>query len=139
MRAEQRLVLDTNVVVSGLIAPTSAPGRVIDHAVLRGHLIATGETMAELIARLMSPKFDRWLPIEDRQATLDRLIPLVEIVEVVRVIRACRDPKDDKFLEAAVNGSANMLVTGDKDLLVLNPFSGIAIVAPAQYLEQVAG
>ena len=139
MRAERRIVLDTSVVVSGLILPASVPGRVIDHAVRSGHLIATGETMAELIARLMSPKFDRWLPLEDRQATLDRLIPLVEIVEVVRVVRACRDPKDDKFLEAAVNGTADVLVTGDKDLLVLNPFAGVAIVPPAQYLEQAAG
>ena len=49
-------------------------------------------------------------------------------------IRASRDPKDDKFLEAAVNGRADVIVTGDKDLLDLDPFRGIAIVTPAAYL-----
>jgi putative PIN family toxin of toxin-antitoxin system len=51
---------------------------------------------------------------------------------VLQPIRASRDPKDDKFLEAAVNGRADVLVTGDKDLLDLNPFRGVAIVTPAQ-------
>jgi predicted nucleic acid-binding protein len=50
-------------------------------------------------------------------------------------IRACRDPRDDKFLEVAVNGRADAIVTGDQDLLVLNPFQGIPILSPAGYLE----
>jgi uncharacterized protein len=53
----------------------------------------------------------------------------------MRSIKACRDPKDDKFLELAVNGRADLIISGDKDLLVLHPFMGIAIVMPATYLE----
>ena len=64
------------------------------------------------------------------------LRPLVEIVEVVQQVRACRDPHDDKFLEAAVNGRADVIITGDKDLLELHPFRGIAIVGPADYLSR---
>jgi predicted nucleic acid-binding protein len=48
---------------------------------------------------------------------------------------ACRDPKDDKFLSLAVCGRATHLVTGDADLLALNPFEGIRIVTPRQFLE----
>jgi predicted nucleic acid-binding protein len=48
----------------------------------------------------------------------------------------CRDPRDDKFLEAAVNGHADVLVSGDKDLLQLHPFRGIAILTPSDYLER---
>ncbi|MEO7271642.1 MAG: putative toxin-antitoxin system toxin component, PIN family, partial [Vicinamibacterales bacterium] len=56
--------------------------------------------------------------------------------EVVQHVRACRDPKDDKFLELAVNGGASVIVTGDADLLSLHPFRGIDILPPAAYLER---
>ncbi len=48
---------------------------------------------------------------------------------------ACRDPNDDAVLETAVNAGAQLLVTGDKDLLALKSFKGIAIVTPAEYLS----
>ena len=60
-----------------------------------------------------------------------------ESVEVTERVRACRDPKDDKILELAVNGRANYIVTSDDDLLDLNPFRGIAIVRPAEFLTIV--
>ena len=47
----------------------------------------------------------------------------------------CRDPTDDKFLDLAVNGRADLILTGDKDLLVLNPFRGIPIVAPSTFVQ----
>ncbi len=53
------------------------------------------------------------MPRERRDALLLRLAPLIEIVEVVQTIRASRDPSDDKFLEAAVNGRADVVVSGD--------------------------
>lgn len=48
------------------------------------------------------------------------------------------DPKDDKFLDVALNGGAQMIVTGDQDLLVLHPFQGIEILKPADFLDRVA-
>lgn len=58
------------------------------------------------------------------------------IIDVLQAIRASRDPKDGTFLEAAVNGRADVIVTGDTDLLELNPFRGITIVTPADYLAR---
>lgn len=52
-------------------------------------------------------------------------------------IKACRDPKDDKFLEAAVSGQATHLITGDADLLVLDPFQGIRILPPQEFLDMI--
>ena len=78
----------------------------------------------------------RYVSPERRDVLLDRLAPLVEIVDVLQPIRASRDPKDDKFLEAAVNGRADVIVTGDKDLIALNPFRGVAILTPAAYLAR---
>jgi predicted nucleic acid-binding protein len=49
-------------------------------------------------------------------------------------IVACRDPTDDKFLELAVSGNADLILSGDKDLLTLHPFRGIPIVTPAAFV-----
>lgn len=132
----ERVVIDTNVLISGLFSTTSKPALALDRALTTGQLVATRDTLLELIDKLLSPKFDRYVARERRDALLLRLAPLVEIVEVVQHVRASRDPKDDKFLEAAVNGRADVIVTGDKDLLDLNRFRGIAILAPADYVAR---
>ncbi|MBI4476731.1 MAG: putative toxin-antitoxin system toxin component, PIN family [Acidobacteria bacterium] len=132
----ERVVIDTNVLISGLLSTTSTPAQALDKAVTHAQLVATAETLRELIEKLLSPKFDRYVRRERRDAVLLRLAPLVEIVDVLQPIRASRDPKDDKFLEAAVNGRADVIVTGDNDLLDLTPFRGVAIVTPAAYLAR---
>lgn len=88
------------------------------------------------MTRLLSPKFDRYVSRERRNALLERLAPHVELVEIVQRVQASRDPKDDKFLEVAINGGAQVVVSGDSDLLTLHPFRGIAIVTPAAYLTR---
>ena len=132
----ERVVIDTNVLISGLFSTTSTPAKAVERAVTKAQLIATMETLRELIEKLHSPKFDRYVRRERRDALLERAASLVEIIDVLQSIRASRDPKDDKFLDAAVNGRADVIVTGDKDLLDLNPFRGIAIVTPAAYLAR---
>ncbi len=61
-----------------------------------------------------------------------------EAVTIIEPIVACRDPTDDKFLELAVNGQADFIVSGDADLLVLNPFRGIPILSPATFVQGAA-
>ena len=134
--AGDRVVIDTNVFISGVLSTTSAPARCVEAVVSGGQLLATEATLKELFERLLSPKFDPYVTRGRREELLSRLAPLVEIVEVVQQVRVCRDPHDDKFLEAAVNGRADMLVTCDKDLLELHPFRGFAIVGPAEYLRR---
>ena len=56
------------------------------------------------------------------------------IVDIQERIRACQDAEDDKFLDVAVAGSASCLVSGDADLLELNPFRGVPILSPAEFL-----
>ena len=56
------------------------------------------------------------------------------LVEIAESIRACRDPKDDQVLELAVCGRADWIITGDADLLTLDPFRGIGIVTPTDFL-----
>ena len=134
--ARERVVIDTNVLISGLLSSTSTPAQAVERAVTGAQLVATTPTLRELIEKLLAPKFDRYVRRERRDALLQRIAAIVEIVEVLQPVFASRDPKDDKFLEAAFNGRADVIVTGDRDLLDLNPFRGIAILTPADYLKR---
>ncbi len=130
----ERIVIDTNVFVSGLLSAGSTPARCIEAVVTRGQLVASHATLRELMRQLLSPKFDRYVARSRREELLVRLAPLVEIVDIVQQVRACRDQHDDQFLEVAVNGRADVIVTGDRDLLELDPFRGVANITPAEYL-----
>jgi len=70
-------------------------------------------------------KFNKYISWEERRIFLLKFISSSELVPITEKIQACRDEKDNKFLELAVSGNANIIVTGDRDLLVLNYFSGI--------------
>lgn len=135
MAEPRRLVVDTNVLVSRLLLPNSVPGRVVRAAVERARLLVSDATMKELADVLARPKFDPYVTIDERQGFVLRLGRIVELVAVRRPVTYCRDPKDDRLLEVAVNGRADMIVTGDRDLLTLNDFEGVPIIAPAAYLD----
>lgn len=132
----ERVVIDTSVLISGLFSTTSTPARAVEKAATNAQLVATLETLRELIEKLHSRKFDRYVRPERREALLERVASLVEIIDVLQSIHASRDPRDDKFLEAALNGRVGVIVTGDKDLLDLNPFRGIAILTSTAYLAR---
>lgn len=133
--ARQRVVVDTHVLISGLLLAESVSGQAVRRIVDAGQLLVSDAVLEELAEVLSRPKFDRYIDVEDKQTSFLMLGRVAEKVPIVYPIRACRDPKDDKFLELAVNGTANVIVTGEKDLLALNPFQRIPIITPAQYLE----
>lgn len=95
------------------------------------------ETAKEVRDVLARAGFDRHATLEVREEFLRDLMLDVEMVPIAETVRVCRDPKDDKILELAVNGRADYIVTGDDDLLVMNPFRGIAIIRPAEFLAFV--
>jgi len=136
MRARERIVVDTNALISRLLLPTSVPAAAIRKAVAEGQLFVSDATMIELAEVLARAKFDPYVTIEERQEFLRLLGRIARRVPILHAIRACRDPKDDKYLELAVNGEAGVIVTGDADLLALHPFRGIEIVTPARYLRR---
>jgi putative PIN family toxin of toxin-antitoxin system len=84
---------------------------------------------------LLRPKFARYFRGEEIESYIAQVWNLAERIEIFYSIRACRDPKDDMFLELAVDGRVDAIVTGDSDLLELHPFRGIAILTPADYLN----
>ena len=134
MAAPRRLIVDTNVAASAIAFPGSTPDRAL--VVAQGALVlASQATLFELIAVVERPKWDGYIDRQLRSRLLSEYMSACEMISVITSIRACRHPKDDKFLELAVDGRADLILTGDKDLLALHPFRGIAILTPAQYLE----
>jgi uncharacterized protein len=131
----KRVVLDTNTLISRLLSRHSAPARAVDLALADHQILASEATLMELAEVLSRAKFDPYLTIGERQDFLRQFDRIAERIEVVRTIRACRDPRDDKFLELAVAGEADVIVTGDNDLLALDPFREISILTPVRFLD----
>jgi putative PIN family toxin of toxin-antitoxin system len=134
MTAQKRLVLDTNLLVRGMLFRGSTPRLAIVKAHNEGLLLASEATLAEVLEVFQRPIFDRAASIDIREALVREYAQRCKIIAVHSNIRVCRDAKDDKFLSLAVDGRANLIVTADKDLLALHPFRGIAILEPADFL-----
>ena len=130
-----RFVLDTNVIVSALLIPDSPSRQAFDRALHKGTILISHPAMVELAEVLGREKLNKYLLESERMRFLVGLLKEAELVDVTTTITACRDPKDNKFLELAVDGKASCLISGDKDLLVLNPFLDISILTPKEFLS----
>ena len=130
-----RYVFDTNAIVSALLFNDSVPATAFSKALTEGTILASISLVEELRDVLARPRFDAYVSYPERIAFLQAFVAETELVTVNEAIQVCRDPKDDRVLEAAVNGQAEFIVTGDSDLLVHNPFRGIAILPPAQFID----
>ena len=136
-----RVVFDTSTLVSAAILPDSVPNQALEHAILHERLYVSEETLSELGRVLRSKKFDRYLGFDSRVEFFERVSrdswrgsAPAEVLDDVR--GSCRDVKDDQFLALCVAVSADILVSSDGDLLVLNPWRGIRILTPTQFVSQ---
>ncbi len=134
MARKSRFVVDTNIFISQLLLPSSLPGKAFRKALSCGILLFSEDILHELADVLGRKKFDHYLSLEERQEFFRYLSLIGEVVHNITPLKACRDPKDDKFLSLAVCGQATFLLTGDNDLLVLDPFRDVRILSCATYL-----
>ena len=137
MPARSRFVFDTNAIVSAALLNGSVSRRAFDKALDGGTILVSAETIGELDDVLGRPDFARYLAEDERLEFLAVLLHETELVQVTHQIRACRDARDDKFLELAMSGAADCIVSGDQDLLVLHPFQGVPIVTPRDFLDEM--
>jgi putative PIN family toxin of toxin-antitoxin system len=129
-----RVVVDTNVFISAALKDKSLPSIAVHLVAQRAILLKSSATEAQLFDVLARPYFATLVA----PSTVDwfrKLLAGAEAVPIIERIAACRDPTDDKFLELAINGKADIIVTGDADLLVLHPFRGIQIVPPMIFVQ----
>lgn len=135
-----RAVVDTNILVRALIRPHGSVGPVLLR-LRSGHytLLYTQSLLEELVDVFSRPRIrDKYGVTEDDIKTVVALVLLHgKAGTVSQTLVVCRDPKDDKFLEAALAGNADVIVSGGEDLLVLDPFDGIPIVSPAEFLRRL--
>ena len=129
-------VFDTNALISAALIRTSVNAKALDKAFLIGTLCISHATFLEFTDVLYRPKFDRYLTEERRLSMLNRIEQDGKRFRINQTIQACRDPKDDKYLELAITARASCIITGDHDLLVLNPFRGILILTAAEFINQ---
>ena len=137
MTSEPRAVIDTNVLISAVISPPGKPRRVFNHIIAQGILLASSETLAEIESRLLRTRFRKYVDIEEVQDFINFLRGKAYFFAPTETITNCRDPDDNKFLELAISGNADVIISGDGDLLVLNPFRDIPILSPAEFLEVI--
>ena len=123
-----RVVLDTNIWISTFIGKRLVG---LAEVLKQGQLepLTAESQMSELFQVLDRPKLATYFSYEDKQFIQRFFLRACTLVTISRQVTVCRDPKDDFLLEIAVNGDANLLVTGDQDLLVLNQFEATKIVS----------
>lgn len=130
-----RAVLDTNLLISYLMTNGETLSRIMIHWE-QGHFIylQSPQILDELINASNRPKLRRYIKTDPQ--------PLLDLIKMdaehtlgnLELPEACRDPKDDKFIACAVEGNANYIVSGDKDLLDLDVYQMIKIIRPRNFL-----
>ncbi len=132
-RKRMRLVIDTNVVVSGMFFG-GRPGEFLDLLLHhRVETVATGKILVEYQATI-----DYLLKRYGGEHLRLSPIPLFAMMEIIPQtdhIKACRDPDDDKFISCAVDGKCPFIVSGDKDLLSLEHYNNVRILTIAQFFD----
>jgi uncharacterized protein len=129
------LVFDTNIIISAMLFEGSKPSKAFGVGIRQGVILFSSYTLSELEEVLWRKKFDPYIFHEERKQFLSSFILHSTPVEINETITECRDAKDNKFLELAVCGKADFIISGDEDLLILNPFRNIQILMPHNFIN----
>lgn len=136
-----RVVVDTNVFVSGIIGKNSPPARLLklwESGKLT--IITTAAVISEIERVLNYPKIKKGHNLGDdqiRQVVLNIARYSVDVTKSAQPVSVIKeDPDDDKFLSAAVAGKADFIISGDAHLLTLKSYEGIPIVTPSEFFDR---
>jgi putative PIN family toxin of toxin-antitoxin system len=128
-----RAVFDTNIFISALVIPGSLAEKAVSRIIKgRDELVISPDIIKEVLS-VLSSKFGR-----EREALSHVAVILLELGELVRPdqrVRVFRDEPDNRILECAVFGKADLIVTGDKEMLRLKEYMGVKIASLRDYLE----
>lgn len=129
-----RIIIDTNLWISFLITKDFAK---IDEILFSKHgiLVFSQELLDEFLEVARRPKFRRFFSNTDIEELLETIDEYADFVKVQTQIEICRDPKDNFLLSLSVDGNADYLLTGDKDLLELTKFGKTTIITISDFLQ----
>lgn len=127
-------VIDTNCFVSANLIKNSKSAMAFDTMLNYGRIALSNEIFNEYTEVLYRKKLDKYLTDIQRVKTLSMVKRNAIFFQPVEIVNECRDPKDNKFLELALASNAVCVLTGDTDLLIMNPFRKIEILEPARFL-----
>ena len=133
-----RVVIDTNVVVSALLSDRTIPIQVLRMCVTHHEMYASPSSLGELSDVLSRPKIVKRAFPGLLEFIREEYVSRTTIVSIGNLIPYCRDPRDDHLLALALACQADYLVTGDLDLLALDPFGKTRIVTPGDFLALTA-
>jgi len=129
-----RILFDTNVLISGILF-RGLPRTLLERAV-RGELeLVTSPALLDELEDVLTRRFE--FPSELGRAVRTELESLADVVVPPDVPAVSRDRDDDQVLAAAVSGGAEAIVTGDRDLLVLEMHHGIRVMGPSDFIAQL--
>jgi putative PIN family toxin of toxin-antitoxin system len=138
-----RVVLDANVYVSAIIRPEGPPGRVVERFLRDSAfaIVLSPAIVEETLRALAYPKVRKYIRrTVDPELWFEDIVLLAELVAGdYATSGASTDPDDDKYLAAALEGRATLVVTGEPDLLALGEYEGIRIVSSRVFLGLLAG
>jgi len=129
-----RATLDTNVLVSALLFG-GTPGRLLDLHTDEAFILCISESIIAELRRILVKRFE-WTE-EDIESTLRWIVTRAELIEPMQPVSISRDPNDDHILACALEAKADVIVSGDNDLLQIGGFEGIAIITPRQFLDRL--
>lgn len=135
--SSMRLVLDTNVLVSAILSPLSISAKILNWGEDNGVILYSTATLTEVLSVLGRSKFSKYIDHDDIDGLSIRIKTVWLLVEILNQVQLCRDPKDDKFIDLALNGKASHLITGDNDLLILNPIENTSIINPRTFWDEI--
>lgn len=129
----KRIIIDTNLWISFLITSDYTK---LDEILFtkKAVLVFSQELLDEFLEVAKRPKFRRFFPIEDIETLLETIEEYAIFVEVESIVDICRDPKDNFLLALAKDGKANILLSGDNDLLTLGKFAKTKILTISEFL-----
>lgn len=130
------IVIDTNVLISAGLLPSSKTAQVLALAVQHFVIAQNQATWHELETRIARPKFDRYFGDAGRLRHLIQIAQSIQQFEMSAAVAVSRDTTDDKFIALAIDSGARVLISGDPDLKEVQTYKGIEILSPAQFFER---
>jgi putative PIN family toxin of toxin-antitoxin system len=129
-----RAVFDTNIFISAFVIPGSLAEKAILRIIEEEDSLLISRDIIDEVLSVLSLKFGR--DREELSHVAVTLSELAELIKPARRIKILKDEPDNRILECAVHGEADLLVTGDKEILQLREYKGVKIIILKQYLER---